>query len=342
MEPSLLGEGSFGCVFTPSIPCESDAKSIRKTSKKEKTPYVGKVFAERKEFAKEVRMSKTAAKVDPQGKSILIPVSYCKTSRKHVEKHPASKDCDMLREFPYQSPNKPMYQLVMPYGGERLDRYFRKRMQAETPSTLAEALGILNTAFEGLVLLDQHKMCHQDIKSSNVLVTPEGKAILIDYSLMIPYQDVYTKNNLRRLRFTYFPYPAEYKIAYQTYTKCKDTCNYEEEVLANIHQFGDGRASAYLSFISEKEVRRSVRNVVTFIKNKNVLETCTQYADRIDMYGLGTAVADISRFISYKGLTTKQLATWKTFVKGTIHSDMRKRFTPKQALNHLEKLRNML
>ena len=345
----LLGEGSYGCVFSPKIKCTEKEQPIRnKTKADSKKHFVGKVFSDSQEFLKEVSMSKKVATIDPKGETILVPTATCKTTRKEVIRNIASKDCEMIRDSTSHDPNQRMYQLIMPYGGTRFDRYFRNKMDTGTPDTLHAFINVLRPVFQGLVLLEKHKMCHQDIKSSNILVTPQNQAILIDYSLMTPFDSIYSSKNIRRLRFTYFPYPPEYKIATLIYNGCKMECPVGEETLRNILQFGDSRANAFHTFMNREDVVKHVQSLMSYLYKtgvavptgkQNIFTWLRTYANRIDMYGLGTAIVDASRYIT---IPSKHNSQWKEFVRGLIHPDVRKRFAPKKALDELRKLERML
>lgn len=341
---SLLGEGSFGCVFSPHFSCESEEKNIRKV-RGENTrdlDLVSKVFVDKAEFKKEIRMSQKAAKIDPKSRSIIVPVSSCKVSRSTVEKHPAVRQCDMLNSQYSISANFPLYQLLMPYGGTRIDHYLRDWANTRKPYPLISFLMMVEPLFEGLLLFETHKMCHQDIKTANILVTPQGKAMFIDYGLMTSYTQMYSSGNQRRLKYTYFPYPPEYKIAYYILTDCKD-CVIDIGIRNNIAKFGEARESAYYKYIHEHEMVKYAEDLQKYLLNKKNKQSqmawLTRYANRVDVYSLGTALIDAARHVYIP--STHQDA-WYSFVRRLIHPDVRKRYTPKQAHQAYLKLRGML
>jgi serine/threonine protein kinase len=341
---SLLGEGSFGCVFTPSFPCEGEEKNIRKTrgENTRELNLVSKVFTDKKEFNKEIRMSKKAAAIDPKNRSIVVPVRSCRVSRGVVDKHPAVRQCDMLQSQYSISANYPLYQLLMPYGGTRIDHFLRDVGTAKKPYPLISFLSMVEPLFEGLLLFEAHKMCHQDIKTANILVTPHGKAMYIDYGLMNSYDKLYTLENQRRLKYTYFPYPPEYKIAYYLLSKCNE-CVIDIGIKNNIAKFGDAREAAFYKFFSEHDVVKYSKALQQYLiakhHTKNQMAWLTRYANRVDVYSLGTALVDASRHI-YVPVTQEKM--WYDFVRHLIHPDVRKRYTPKQAHQAYLKLRGML
>lgn len=341
---SLLGEGSFGCVFSPHFPCESEEKNIRK-ARGENTrdlDLVSKVFTDKAEFKKEIRMSQKAAKIDPRNKSIIVPVSSCKVSRGSVEKHPAVRQCDMLNTQYSISANYPLYQLLMPYGGTRIDHYLRDWANTKRPFPLISFLMMVEPLFEGLLLFEAHQMCHQDIKTANILVTPQGKAMYIDYGLMSSYAHLYTLQNQRRLKYTYFPYPPEYKVAYYLLTNCND-CVIDIGIRNNIAKFGEAREAAFYKYFHEHELVKYSKDVQQYLATKKTKQTqmawLKRYANRVDVYSLGTALVDAARHVY---IPPSHEHAWTTFVRRLIHPDVRKRFTPKQAHQAYLKLRGML
>jgi serine/threonine protein kinase len=258
-----------------------------------------------------------------------------------VLNHASARDCKILDHY---HRSQPIYQLIMPYGGERIDKYFQRRRDEKNPCSFREFLDIVASLFEGLIMMDNKKTCHQDIKSSNVLITREKRAIYIDYSLMLPYDQLYAKQNLHRLRYTYYPYPPEYKIVYLLLVGCNADCPFNNEVVQNIFKFGDARAKQYFTFVSEAEVYRNLnllmRKMLSLKMTKHqLLEWIGRYANRVDVYGLGTCLVDLSRYVTVKEESRER---WSHFVKGMIHPDVRKRFTPRQALHVFTILRNMV
>ena len=346
VQPELLGEGSYGCVFRPEIACVTKKKYLSNGKVRErKTESVGKIFSDSRDFHDEWKISQRIAKIDPKGKTLLVPNAACITSRERVLRHPASGECEQLFYTPYDSSNKPLYQISMPYGGSDLYNYMIKyAVEKRTTLPVKTFAKMMLSAFDGVVLLDKRRFCHQDIKTPNIMVTPQGNAILIDYGLMVPYKDIYAPGNRKRLRYSYFPYPPEYKLAYYQWTACTDACDIEKEVMKNIHQFGSERARAYFSYISEEEVRKSIQIFTAKLhEHKNDLQKyLTRFANRIDVYSLGTSILDIIKYINLKSLNTKQRQAWDTLIRSIIHPNPMYRATPVKARALLLELQKIL
>jgi serine/threonine protein kinase len=336
MSAEVLGEGSFGCVLKPQVPCDSPAKKIRATSSKN---LVGKIFVDKKDFMKEVRASKIVATVDPNGQNILTPSEYCNTSVDHVLSNSSATECEAIRDVMYAPNNPTLYQLTMPYGGERLDKQVRSNNLSKK-----KFLELMLPIFEGLVLLEDKGYCHQDIKASNLLITPAKKAIMIDYSLMIPLKDVYASKNIRRLRHTYFPYPPEYKIFYKMYKHLcgKKDCDTWEEVLKNITHYGPTRSETFFELYPEADVKKDLERFVAWTQefsSKSKLEGAfKEVANVVDVYSVGTVFVDMYPYTTDKGCTKKFLGSYKKLVQSMIAMDPRDRMTPKTLLARVKSM----
>lgn len=346
VQPELLGEGSYGCVFRPEVPCVTKKKYIADGKRREKsTDLVGKIFSDARDFRDEWKLSQKVAKIDPKGKALLLPTSACLTSREKVLSNPASGECEQMFYTPQNSTSNPMYQLTMPYGGSDLYKYAMQYMiQNKKPIPMKMFVKMMEPVFDGLILLDAKKWCHQDIKTPNIMVTPQGKAILIDYGLMVPYKEVYAPTNRRRLRYSYFPYPPEYKMAYYQWHPCTDTCSIEKEVMKNIYQFGNDRARYYFSYVDETEVRSNIRKFLNDLgKHRNDLQAyLTKFANRVDVYSLGTSILDVLKYIDTKSLTSAQQDAWRLLIRSMILPNPIDRTTPKKAKQLLHSLKKIL
>ena len=196
----VIGEGSYGCVVQPSIPCNENDKVI--LNKKKSKELVSKVFEEKKNYKKELELSKKAAIIDNIGNNLLLPTKGCAIKNEDLERIEDKCDFDFENTDNY-------YQLVMPYGGKEIKKYLQSHK-----SSCKEFLQFSISLFKGLLLLKNKKYCHQDIKVNNVLITPQKKMIIIDYSLMKPFKDIYKEKNNIRLSKDYFLNPPEYKLVY--------------------------------------------------------------------------------------------------------------------------------
>lgn len=304
---SVLGEGSFGCVLTPPAPCTTKKRRISGTKSE-----VGKIFTDKADFKKELMTAKLVAKIDPSGQNLLTPSEYCETSVASIADPSLTWRCEALRDMP--APLKsPLYQLMMPYGGERLEDYVKRHNM-----THMQFLGLMMPIMEALVQMQKDKYCHQDIKVSNILVTPQHKAILIDYSLMVKYKDVYkSQKNRHYLRHTYLSYPPEYKSFYY---KDLPPQQIKAQIIANVERYQDRFRKAWAR---EKQ----------WIYNTNL----TKFANVIDVYSLGTVFVRLDGYLQ-KERGSKEVTK---LVDDMIAINPAKRVTPVQLLQRAKNMLNM-
>ena len=370
-DAGLLGEGSFGCVFQPKVACQGPEKPLlrvrgRKGAAKGSAKgsakgaaqgtvdddSVGKVFFDIQDFRQEMKTSKIAAAVDPEGKSMIVPTASCVTTREAVLAHPAGYLCEKHSENPQMSDSSTLHQLLMPHGGVRLDTY----VASQVPFMSSKELVLLMIpVLEGIVKLHAAGQCHQDIKTSNVLVAPapakgsakQGIARLIDYSLLMPLAKIYSYSNRRRWQFSYFPYPPEYKMFYVLHRelgrrssgsseKTDSRTEVFSEIRRNWFSFGERRGRAYYDLFGENKIRRLVDEFYEWTMNtaatRAKLETAfAPFADKLDVYSVGMIFVDLSRILSPLE-TPKTTRAMRIFLRGLSHPDPRERFGPLEAL----------
>lgn len=308
---NVLGEGSFGCVVAPPASCESKRRKIS-TTKSE----VGKIFTDKSDFDKELITAKLVAKVDPTGNNLLTPSEYCSTSMSSIKDPSITWKCEALRDLPSTFKGK-LYQLMMPYGGERLDEYVKRHNMNRK-----HFLNVMIPVMEALVQLQKKKYCHQDIKSSNILVTPHHKAVLIDYSLMVRFKDVYGSNaNRRYLHHTYLSYPPEYKSFYY---KDHAPQQIKEHILSNVERY-------------KKRFQQAWSREKQWIFNTNL----AKHAKVIDVYSLGTVFVRLDEYFNDTELSAAFKKEYAKLVDDMIAINPAKRVEPIQLLQRAKNMLNM-
>lgn len=348
MEPEFLGEGSYGCVIKPAIKCDSTEVKLRKEKRGE--IKIGKIFTNDRIFGKELAANKVALKVDKDGKYLLTPTSYCAVAARSIRKNAAAAaNCtfDGSAKRPIQQ-REFYYQLNMPYGGVTLSQYVKTNH-----IDLIQLLFTIKPCFEALILLNKKRMCHQDIKADNILIKPGGKSILIDYSLMIPYKAVYTEANKSRLRYSYFPYPPEFKLFYYIhYEKCYkyDFCKYAYQSFINNtlkSSFGHNSTNHFTKFFTDDELyglfELNITRMTEYDSDRGagagdrLRKYMEKYADRVDVYSLGMTLIKCMRYI-HNIEKTKHWKAIQKFVRKLIHPYFEYRYTPGEALKDLNAL----
>lgn len=343
-----LGEGSYGCVVSHPLKCSEKEDIITKNIDKDRK-LIGKLFYSREYYNDEVKLGKIVKSIDPSGKKMLAPVSGCAVSKKILEnpnnikaiskceaitntdKYSLINDTDSDVEFP----NK-VWQLKMPYAGLDMHSYLEKYKNGVTVKSLMSTMIPL---FESVILLKQHKLVHQDIKPDNVLIYKK-KTVLIDYSLMLPFEDIYTMKNYSRLKSHYRYYPFEYYLTslvfkYNTNISMKKDDlvyyimeKYRDYIIKKAHHL-----HPYYTVDELLEHATEYDLLSIIMKNpKNMKE----YVDKIDIYSIGITIKELTRYIKPNTMTNEFI----NFVRNILHPDPRKRISAEDALNICKKLSN--
>ena len=336
-----LGEGSFGCVVSRPLEC-SGKETMITTMDEGKKRQVAKLFYEKDKYQNEVRLAKLSKSIDPSEEKILVPTYACSVSKKTLNDPmnvSAISKCENLASinnassYLYGEKGSPspakVWQLVMPYGGTDIDAALERRKNKISVRSIAR---MMLPIFEALVLLRDKQEVHQDIKAENVLAY-KTKAILIDFSLMLPFKKIYAPKNYNKLKRKYRPYPPEYYLASLMIKHSNDfkalrsqevrdyMMKHYKEHLERIQSF----FYPYYTLTELLEESNSGSLVVMVMKDYTRLE---EYADKIDVYSVGTLLADITPFIS----NPMSNDAFVSFIRSILHPDPRQRMGPEDAL----------
>ncbi len=334
-EARVLGEGSFGCVLKPPVACAKEPKLFA-VKRLQRTQNVGKVFYDKKDYEVEVKASQKVVNIDPRGKHILGPTSHCETTFGKVSDHPSAYECKNVRERIFLNPSTPMYQITMPFGGQRYDK-FLKNGTTRFDDFIQQIIHVL----EGVQKLQRHQTCHQDLKASNLLINRDGTVMIIDYSLMMSFDEIYSKKNLRRLHHSYFPYPPEYKIFYLLDQKiCADECAVAlRQVMKNLEHYGNRRKQIFERIHGgEDEIKRFVATLYEYLRkllNKGSHAQLINLAKKVDVYSVGAIMMDVDGYILKHGVSKTKLSKYDDAVRSMTMIDPRKRDTVAVALKKL-------
>jgi serine/threonine protein kinase len=328
-----IGEGSYGCVFDKPIPCASRKAALNtsfvQTAHTTPRRLVSKVFAEYAAFEKELKATKLAAEVDPAGKVLLLPTKACELRKKTFVKIRDASHCTNIERKKTDTTDT-YYQLIMPYGGTRIDDY----VKSKSGMSLFKFLDMIEPLITSLELLNKNKVSHNDIKSGNVLVTPHGKVMVIDHTLMIPYSLMYSREKYRRLNMAYYPYPPEFRIVYDIIHN--NLIDIESNVNQNLHSFGQHKYDAYASFVSARLLKDSIKDVTDYIVSKigkhpspvSVASCMNSYVDRVDVYSVGMMLSSLTQYIDMTHVSSKTKKSFNKFIMSMVHPNMMDRVSP--------------
>lgn len=190
----FLGDGTYGCVFYPTIPCANGRKPNK---------GVSKVFKDSDSFREEYIETKQVKKIDPEGAFTNPVVSKCEIKPADI-KESDRKMCAWIDDAAEKSR---FQQLVYQDKGIDFNKYLRKKKY-----TLAEVIQHLVNYAKAVALLGRNKYTHLDLKSPNMLITDSNKAILIDFGMSKKTETVYDMDNDYILNHPYYYYPPEFRF----------------------------------------------------------------------------------------------------------------------------------
>lgn len=340
---ALLGEGSYGCVFHPTIPCENE-KASRKG--------VGKVVFDRDEAEEEFAIMKHIQKIDPEEKYFNPVLHKCKVSGPKMSQHdPDSKNCKLINRNK-QTALGSISQLIYKEKGVSLERY-----QASKKHSLFTIAGIreyLNIA-KGCELLAKHKLVHRDLKPDNIIRTDAGSLIMIDFGLNISFDEVFSPMQSNMLEANYFVFPPEFSMCDTVLTNFSN--NYVKSTKSHLDKYRFDKA--YKGFnpgffavgLNEEIMRNQLEDYTDHVikqidsmKKPNedkVVSIFEEFADKIDVWSMGMVL--LSGFIGNNRQDVLKMNCWirdevARIIRGCLNVNPIKRFSSKQLVKELTAL----
>ena len=196
----LIGQGTYGCVFRPMIPC--------KGSNKRESGKVSK-FLVKSEAEKELKETQVLDKIDKDYIFHFKTPKLCDFNLKY-KKEPGINDCMPFKNA--SSDFKRMKLLQMTDGGMEL-HIFLQNVKLNSIDQKYKLLLGLEPLFIGLKQMYLNKFSHFDIKTLNTVINPESYQMkYIDFGLS-KYNNEHMKY-ITNYRNIYFAYPYELQLLY--------------------------------------------------------------------------------------------------------------------------------
>lgn len=230
-----VGEGTYGCIFRPNLPCPGYSQNEK---------YVSKVINNDSETIKDefknIDDKFKISTIDPDSDYFVVPIHQCKIdditsndlkpSNEILAKRPNHRGCPD-KQIPLHLQNKitngsendkrngisvlNQYktQLILPYGGMDIENTRKSDTTDSKPnidSIWEQHLNLL----KGLVLLNENNIIHRDIKSANILLH-EDKMRFIDMGLSIKMDEDFS--DFQATNYLYWP--ADYMSSSNAYIK---------------------------------------------------------------------------------------------------------------------------
>lgn len=198
---SLTNQGSYGCIYHPSISCKSKTTNPK---------YITKVQRDRTNSEREERIGKEIKRI-PNYRQFFGPIeSSCDISISNIQETELEK-CEFMKEDPQ---DKYVANKIRYIGSEIVSDYLLRILRT-TPNQIPRIIieqykYILNS----LIKLQQKRIVHLDLYEKNILIDQKSKnPIIIDFGLSFTLNDLknLTKTDqLSNLRSIFVAYGVDY------------------------------------------------------------------------------------------------------------------------------------
>ncbi|KAG1657902.1 hypothetical protein FOA52_005803 [Chlamydomonas sp. UWO 241] len=179
------------CVYVPALPCAGDLASASGSGSGSNT--AGKVYApgRRATMAREIGVMRRMREIDPAG-------SYHARLKRVCQVSPGAGD----------SATEWSTQLVLARAVQTLREFVQKKSPSFVPILLR---GLVNVA-QGIVLMADAGLVHQDITPDNIMLRDDDSFVLVDFGISFPATAIFAPQRVNMMRNTWLYNPPEYKV----------------------------------------------------------------------------------------------------------------------------------
>jgi len=312
---AIIGRGSFGCVFKPSLPCPGDKGGGE--------DMVSKVFFSedsKKEAKAEMEIDAKIRNIKGHEQWAHIWYKKCRPAMYATlyKEDPEIEDCLDGNDISEDNFDKYRHMLQGTYAGisllEVMSKAFTASSFTDRTKFTVKFLHIMKSMkplFIGLNALYTNKLTHIDIKDENIVVR-DGLCTYIDFGLACEFKDKQYYRLRSKKEFIhdriYPPYPYEYIYLYTPPELLKETDKADTAVGIN-RSLHDRYLLVHEQMFSRK-VKPYLDNLIErFIKNGKTIRKKQEndIISLIDTYSLGMLIPCILGKLSKKYRKMKQL-----------------------------------
>ena len=235
-----LGEGGFGCVVYPHIPCSK--KELPKSKN-----YISKIIQSNfREYREEIKLLNKIKKIDSNNKYLVSYEDTCILNDNDVKNRKSIDDIlrvkynnigtkmsndnftiidkeikkeDIDNEYCKFDPRLQYFNQIQIEGGKELNNYFKLPKEDLNYKLLKNNCGyIFKYLLTGLKLLHKNKVVHRDIKPNNILLKIKNNKVLprfIDFGLSTDFNEEYEIEDIGHRQGTASYIPIDIYIAYR-------------------------------------------------------------------------------------------------------------------------------
>ena len=324
LQPKLMNQGGFGCVFYPAIECNG---TINKSTK-----YVSKLLKKDSRIEHEYNIGKMVKKIDLYEYYYAPVISMCDVDLAKIDKR--EKDmCRIIKKNRYGE-NADFAILKIPFIKHIDISTFLTRPGVDKKEVLTYILDSYTFLLNNLRILNINGIIHYDLKAPNILIEEKTKTpIIIDFGLSIPISDI-RPDNYETFFYSYSPsyyiWPIDvHVICYLVnMNPVLTSATLEELIIEYI------RSTSMLRIFSEKFVgkfkdtaMRAYSKYIGMPKDSTInelLKNCNTW----DNYALSVMFLNIIGFISGDGFTdNKLIIEFSKLLLMNFHPDGKKRLS---------------
>ena len=323
----VIGEGTYGCVIKPPIPCKKT-----KMSEKSKSRAIGKIIRLRNAKV-EIKMS-TYLKGIPGWERYYIveDKDECSTTNFKEYRRIYADQCKVFDKVP----DNQLVQLLAPYGGKML---FDMNV---TPQF--NYLRSLRHMLEGVSKLEKQGICHFDLHDGNILVDYHGTMRIIDFGSAF-LGDQTTEETVTNHTYSFSPDYPPLSPEVTVQQGIAQNISLELAIDQTIEFKRVFKRSESILGLSRHEQEKSLHRFFESIDDDWV-EFYRKYWRKWDSWAIGVLFVKLLEknfllpsFIN--GVWTREGNKIKEILRGFIQADPRKRLTAEEALDLLNKTIDM-
>ena len=328
----LLQEGSYGCAFTPPVPCKGrqSRTSKGKKTKKIKKRIVGKVMLE-KDAEIELSIAQLVKHIPGYERYFIIQEKdNCTIEDFKKLRNEYEDKCQMFKKHS----NKDLIQLLSPFGGTPLyEMAFHSSF---------DFIGSLRHMLEGVVKLQQQGICHFDLHTGNILVDSHETMRIIDFGAAFVGDQVNQKNlwlHIYDFSPEYDPQPPELSVMNGLYSNkpllqsIVDTVKYKKVMKITEQIFG------YSLEEQENDLRYFWKNDTTY-EGGSWIPFFHKFWKTWDTWSIGVIFIKLLQKALFN--PSFLIKTWnihgsiiRKVLKGLVHPNPEYRFSAEKALSLL-------
>lgn len=196
----MIGQGTYGCVYRPNIPCFSNKKHNKKSKK-----YVSKIIQDEQEALSEIKSSKILKKSNAHKQFFVLVTKSCKI--KYSDLTPDMiESCTLLQQ--QLTPKSTYVNLMSPYVDHVpiLDVMLNYQ---DKYSIVTRIFRIINHLYDALSILESSNLCHFDLSLSNIIIdNQDSLPRIIDFGMAIYAYDTFDvkrgRTYLNKKKVSYF------------------------------------------------------------------------------------------------------------------------------------------